>query len=286
MTDKTRNLIIRTASGAVLLAVVLAAVLISRWGYAALVALIAVGGVSELLSMAQKAGISPQKWTAGALSLLLVATTVLLSEGVTRSPRAIALGLVLAAVAIVLIGASFIIELFRKSDTPIQNLAVTHLGTVYVALPMALAYLIPMVSDVSASGWNPSAALAYIFIVWANDVFAYLTGITFGRHRLCERLSPKKSWEGFFGGIIGAVATGALAALYMNADVTLWCIVGAVAALSGVGGDLAESMFKRSVGIKDSGRILPGHGGFLDRFDAMLLSAPLVFLIFVIYASL
>ena len=143
MTDKTRNLIIRTASGAVLLAVVLAAVLISRWGYAALVALIAVGGVSELLSMAQKAGISPQKWTAGALSLLLVATTVLLSEGVTRSPRAIALGLVLAAVAIVLIGASFIIELFRKSDTPIQNLAVTHLGTVYVALPMALAYLIP-----------------------------------------------------------------------------------------------------------------------------------------------
>ena len=202
----------------------------------------------------------------------------------TRSPRAIALGLVLAAVAIVLIGASFIIELFRKSDTPIQNLAVTHLGTVYVALPMALAYLIPMVSDVS--GWNPSAALAYIFIVWANDVFAYLTGITFGRHRLCERLSPKKSWEGFFGGIIGAVATGALAALYMNADVTLWCVVGAVAALSGVGGDLAESMFKRSVGIKDSGRILPGHGGFLDRFDAMLLSAPLVFLIFVIYASL
>ncbi len=286
MTDKTRNLIIRTASGAVLLAVVLAAVLISRWGYAALVALIAVGGVSELLSMAQKAGISPQKWTAGALSLLLVATTVLLSEGVTRSPRAIALGLVLAAVAIVLIGASFIIELFRKSDTPIQNLAVTHLGTVYVALPMALAYLIPMVSDVSASGWNPGAALAYIFIVWANDVFAYLTGITFGRHRLCERLSPKKSWEGFFGGIIGAVAMGALAALYMNADVTLWCIVGAVAALSGVGGDLAESMFKRSVDIKDSGRILPGHGGFLDRFDAMLLSAPLVFLIFVIYASL
>lgn len=286
MTDKTRNLIIRTASGAVLLAVVLAAVLISRWGYAALVALIAVGGVSELLSMAQKAGISPQKWTAGALSLLLVATTVLLSEGVTCSPRAIALGLALAAAAIVLIGASFIIELFRKSDTPIQNLAVTHLGTVYVALPMALAYLIPMVSDVSASGWNPNAALAYIFIVWANDVFAYLTGITFGRHRLCERLSPKKSWEGFFGGIIGAVATGALAALYMNADVTLWCVVGAVAALSGVGGDLAESMFKRSVGIKDSGRILPGHGGFLDRFDAMLLSAPLVFLIFVIYASL
>ena len=198
----------------------------------------------------------------------------------------IALGLVMIAAMVVLLFASFFVELFRKSDTPIQNIAVTHLGTAYVALPMAFAYLIPMVSDVSGQGWNPAVALAYIFIVWANDVLAYLTGITFGRHRLCERLSPKKSWEGFFGGVAGAVVMGALAAWYMDADIALWCVVGAVTALSGVGGDLVESMFKRSVNVKDSGRILPGHGGFLDRFDAMLLSAPPVFIIFVIYASL
>lgn len=269
-----------------MLAVVLAAVLVSHWGYAALLAVITVGGILELESMAEKAGAAPQKWIACFMGLLLVATTIAFAEGVTGSPHAISVGLLTAAALIVLVPASFIIELYRKSDTPLFNMAATHLGTAYVALPMALAYLIPMISDVSNLGWNPKAALAYIFIVWANDVFAYLTGIALGRHKLCERLSPKKSWEGFFGGIIGAVIMGAAAAWYLGGNIPLWCTAGAATALSGVGGDLAESMFKRSAGIKDSGRILPGHGGFLDRFDAMLLSAPVVFIIFAIYSSL
>jgi len=98
-----------------------------------------------------------------------------------------------------------------------------------------------------------------------------------GRHRLCERLSPKKSWEGFFGGIAGAVVMGIVAARMLDGNMWVWAGLALVAAVSGVLGDLVESMFKRAAGVKDSGRLIPGHGGVLDRFDAMLLSAPFVF---------
>ena len=128
----------------------------------------------------------------------------------------------------------------------------------YVAVPLSLLLYVPVLAGDGV--WRPETVLCYIFIIWANDVFAYLVGMTFGRHRLCERLSPKKSWEGFFGGLAGAVATAL------------------VASLSGVAGDLVESMFKREAGVKDSGQVIPGHGGVLDRFDALLLSAPYVFL--------
>ena len=125
--------------------------------------------------------------------------------------------------------------------------------------------------------WRPETVLCYIFIIWANDVFAYLVGMTFGRHRLCERLSPKKSWEGFFGGIAGAVVLGLVAARVMDGSCWVWAGLALVAAATGVLGDLVESMFKRAAGVKDSGNLIPGHGGVLDRFDAMLLSAPFVF---------
>ena len=118
----------------------------------------------------------------------------------------------------------------------------------------------------------------YIFIIWANDVFAYLFGITLGKHRLFERISPKKSWEGFFGGVLGAMAMGYTAATILDGNTIVWVGMALVAALSGVFGDLVESMFKRSVDIKDSGNIIPGHGGWLDRFDALILSLPFVFI--------
>ena len=131
--------------------------------------------------------------------------------------------------------------------------------------------------SVGSDTWNPWIMVAYIFIIWANDVFAYLVGMSVGRHRLCERLSPKKSWEGFFGGIAGAVVMGIVAARMLDGNMWVWAGLALVAAVSGVLGDLVESMFKRAAGVKDSGRLIPGHGGVLDRFDAMLLSAPFVF---------
>ena len=191
--------------------------------------------------------------------------------------------LLLASVSalVVIVPLMFICELYRRSETPIANIATSLLGTLYVALPMAMLLVVPML--LGAGEWNPWIMIFYIFIIWANDVFAYLFGITLGRHRLFERISPKKSWEGFFGGLLGAVAMGYVAATVLEASVAMWIGVALVAAISGVFGDLVESMMKRSIDIKDSGNIIPGHGGWLDRFDALILSAPFVFVYACIY---
>ena len=168
----------------------------------------------------------------------------------------------------------FICELYRRRGNPAADIGTTLMGVVYVALPFSVMCYIPMIgSDV----WNPWVMLFYIFIIWCNDVFAYLVGMSVGRHRLFERLSPKKSWEGFFGGVAGAVVMGLVAARVLDGGYVAWAGLALVAAVSGVLGDLVESMFKRAADVKDSGALIPGHGGVLDRFDAMLLSAPFVF---------
>ena len=192
--------------------------------------------------------------------------------------------LIIAAlgVLVLLVPLMCICELYRKSATPIANIASSIMGALYVALPMSLLLVIPML--LGNGEWNPWIVLFYIFIIWANDVFAYLFGITLGRHRLFERISPKKSWEGFFGGLAGAVAMGYVAATILDASTTAWMGLALVAALSGVFGDLVESLMKRSVDVKDSGNIIPGHGGWLDRFDALILSAPFVFVYACVYA--
>ena len=133
--------------------------------------------------------------------------------------------------------------------------------------------------------WQPWYFLFYLFIVWANDVFAYLVGVTMGKHRLCERISPKKSWEGFFGGILGAIGVGALGAYFLDGRYEIWISLAAIIAITGVLGDLVESMFKREAGVKDSGNIMPGHGGVLDRFDALLVSAPFAFIFVLFFIS-
>ncbi len=122
--------------------------------------------------------------------------------------------------------------------------------------------------------------LWYIFIIWANDVGAYLVGTTLGRHKLCPRVSPLKTWEGAFGGLVAGAAPGFAGASVMGWDVWFWAVLSVVAVITGVAGDLAESMLKRKAGVKDSGKLLPGHGGILDRFDALLFSAPFVLLYF------
>ena len=168
----------------------------------------------------------------------------------------------------------FICELYRKGVNPLANIAATLLGVFYVALPLSLMLYMPLIGS---EAWNPWVLIAYIVIVWSNDVFAYLFGMTFGRHRLFERLSPKKSWEGFFGGLVGAVVAGVVAAHLMEQSMVVWAALALLISVTAVLGDLAESMFKRAADVKDSGALIPGHGGVLDRFDALLLSAPFVF---------
>ena len=156
------------------------------------------------------------------------------------------------------------------------NIATTLMGVIYVALPMSMLLYIPSFIA-GSSAWRPEIFLFYLFLVWGNDVFAYLVGILFGKHKMCVRLSPKKSWEGFFGGVAGSLAMGVLGAYVVGGSVAMWLGLALVVSLTSVLGDLVESMFKREVGVKDSGNIMPGHGGMLDRFDALILSAPFAF---------
>ena len=275
---KMKNLMVRTLSGLVLVAVFVGAVLGSQWSFGALLLLILVGGQTEFYKLARETGLSPQRWMGLAVGVLLFALNFIVFRQFSRSVTDEAGGAVLYLLLYIglLLPTLFVCELFRRSATPLANLGATLLGVLYVAVPLSLLLYVPVLAGDGV--WRPETVLCYIFIIWANDVFAYLVGMTFGRHRLCERLSPKKSWEGFFGGLAGAVTTGLAAAYALDANYWVWGGLALVASLSGVAGDLVESMFKREAGVKDSGQVIPGHGGVLDRFDALLLSAPFVFL--------
>jgi phosphatidate cytidylyltransferase len=127
--------------------------------------------------------------------------------------------------------------------------------------------------------FSPGIIIGFFIVLWANDTGAYLTGISFGRHRLMERISPKKSWEGFAGGIIIALLVAWFLSGWLGVvDKIHWLFIAVIVSVAGTYGDLVESMLKRSTGVKDSGTIMPGHGGFLDRFDSAIISFPLVYL--------
>ena len=180
----------------------------------------------------------------------------------------------IAFVALMFVPLVFIAEVFRKSNNTIENGALASMSLLYVALPLALLMLI----GTEAGVWRPARVLMVIFTVWVNDIFAYLVGCSIGKHKMCPSISPKKSWEGFAGGVLFAVGFAMAAGYMMEGDIYLWGGLGAVVALAGVVGDLLESKIKRECGVKDSGNLIPGHGGMLDRFDALLLAAPVAYL--------
>ena len=274
MSDKLKNFIIRTLSGIVMVATLIGATLFSKLTFVLLLLAITLGGEWEFYRLAKKAGTSPQRFV-GMLAgfLMIVAAAAALHE-------ILAITVVAMVAFMILIPMPLIFELYRKSATPMANVGITYAGVIYVALPMALLTFFPMM--LGNGEWKPWSVILYIFIIWANDVFAYLFGITLGKHRLFERISPKKSWEGFFGGLLGAMAMGFVAAKVLDANVALWIGLALITAITGVFGDLVESMLKRSVDVKDSGNFIPGHGGWLDRFDALIFSVPFAFIYLVI----
>ncbi|MBO7235554.1 MAG: phosphatidate cytidylyltransferase [Alistipes sp.] len=285
MSDKLKNFIVRTLSGAVLLLVILAAMWIGYYGYLALLLLITVGGVWEFYALSRVKDYEPQRGLGIILSLLifLAVAPVGISSACEVSGDILGLSLISAVCIVLVLGVVFFAEVFRNRTTPIVNVATTLAGAIYVALPMALMTIVPLILTGDYQ-WKAIYFLFYLFLVWGNDVFAYLAGVTMGRHKMCERLSPKKSWEGFAGGVLGSLAVGAVGAAVTNGNYGLWLGLALVVSLSSVVGDLVESMFKRDAGVKDSGNIIPGHGGILDRFDAFILAAPFAFIYLLVVA--
>ena len=177
--------------------------------------------------------------------------------------------------------AIFISSLYTViQEKPFQVLSYAVMGILYVALPFALMNTwVSSSKDIIFEGvqYSGLSLLAFFIILWSNDVGAYCFGITIGRignHKLFPRHSPKKTWEGFVGGVLVAMLAAYLLSLWMfdGQQQLAWIGMGLIVAVFATFGDLVESMLKRSVGVKDSGKIMPGHGGVLDRFDGVLLS--------------
>ena len=272
-----KTLYIRTLSGAGLVIVVLGTVLWSPYTMLALLLVLTIGSMNEFYRIARMKQVTPLRIYPIAIGAGIVITSFFVATG---AASARALTWVLPAVFIL-----FIAGLYDKRSTHVENIVWEIGGSVYVAVPMTLLTALPLSGVYGTIIYTPSILLSILFIVWANDVGAYLTGVAFGRRKLFERISPNKSWEGFFGGVACAILVGGIcgyASVPSPNSILVWAGAGAVIAISGVFGDLIESMLKRSVGIKDSGNILPGHGGFLDRFDALILAAPFVYTYFTV----
>ncbi len=171
------------------------------------------------------------------------------------------------AMGCALLVAATLIPLFGGGPTPLQELGALLLVLVYIALPFGLVPL------VVARGWE--LFLGFMILLWTSDTGAYVVGRLFGRHPLFPKVSPKKTIEGFIGGAGFTLLAGWIIAQFWTVlGATDWMVVGALVSVTGALGDLLESAFKRAAGVKDSGSLLPGHGGLLDRFDGFLLAMP------------
>lgn len=189
-------------------------------------------------------------------------------------------------------GAASLLELFLGSKNPFKNIGHYQLAIAYIAVPFILLSRIATYR----TGWCHAGTPDFIYfsgrvfglllLIWTNDTMAYFIGSQLGRRKLFERISPKKTWEGTIGGGICTVLVAwGLSFFIKDFSQTQWLALGAVAAVFGTLGDLVESMLKRSVGVKDSGNLLPGHGGLLDRFDAFIFALPFFWLALQIFKS-
>ncbi|TDQ09555.1 phosphatidate cytidylyltransferase [Pedobacter metabolipauper] len=170
----------------------------------------------------------------------------------------------------------FISELYKKEKIPFANISYTFVGFIYVTAPFCFFYSLGFLNN--NLNYNFHLPLAFLLLLWGNDTGAYLFGVKFGKTRLFERHSPKKSWEGFFGGMFTSVIISYLLSIWFTEmHAGIWAGMSILIVCFGTLGDLIESMLKRSLNAKDSGTFLPGHGGLLDRFDGLLLAAPVVY---------
>lgn len=274
MTEKKKNLIVRTITGVLFVAVLVGGMLCNNLTFTILFAAISGLSVWEYCGIVEGYhGVSLNRFinTTGAVVLFLSASAY------ASLPQ---LGLKMFAPYMVVVIYLLVSELYRKRKAPLLNIAFTMLGQMYVAVPYALLNALvysgnpEYSSGMSFSGWLP---LCIFVLLWTNDTGAYCFGSLYGKNKLFPSVSPGKSWEGSVGGGFLAVGVSLILAHFdPSMSRVAWMGFALTVVVFGTWGDLIESLLKRQLGIKDSGHILPGHGGMLDRFDSSLLAVPAI----------
>lgn len=273
------NFLKRTLTGAIFLVVMIGGIYWSQYTLWILFFVISMLGLDEFYKLLINAGHLPNR----RIGLLCGAAIYLLISiaGIIHTQPALYLSFVLTACI-------FFSELYRNKPNPFQNIAFSVIGILYIIVPFALwVGFLSKWYPINTNTYNPHLLLGFFFLLWTNDTGAYLVGMSLGKHKLWERVSPKKTWEGFFGGMLLSIIIGYIISLfYTELHPVLWMLLGVIISITGTLGDLVESLFKRSIDAKDSGSILPGHGGILDRFDGVLLSTPFVLVLLQIVQTL
>lgn len=286
-----KKILTRSISGAIYVAIIVVSIYLGQWignfnlgdlVFIFLITVIGMIGVHEAVSNLHKSGRQVNRVLCYFLAAMVFLTFIgcyiftsaekwAVQESAAKTSLMLSIGLLLLMPTVTLI-----LELFRNEKEPFASVGHTLLSVIWVVIPMiSLIYIHTM---------DYKMLMLLFILIWVNDTFAYLTGMKFGKHKMWERHSPNKTWEGTFGGLFFCL----LAAIFIGPVLTdehsriLLAIIGLVSSVFGTLGDLVESMFKRSCGIKDSGNIMPGHGGILDRFDSLLASAPFLLAILLI----
>ena len=242
------------------------------WSFVLLFGLFAVFILREFYQLSRSAGILPQKALGLTMGGLIFLLTFLYTKGI------ISINISGFYLTILFVIPAF--ELFRSKNNALENIAVTLFGILYIIYPISLFNYFVFPNFPGNSGYEPTLLISLFIMIWAFDSGAYLFGVTLGKHRLMERISPKKSWEGFFGGwFLALLLAVALQRLFPRFETGFMLLIATIVTISGTIGDLVESMIKRNLGLKDSGKFLPGHGGLLDRFDSIIFASPFVYLL-------
>lgn len=293
------NLLKRALSGIVYVSLIVGTCIFTKLGFGILMLAFGVIGVYEFLKMTSDKNVSITT-RCGILSLDIVAVMSMLllamssklilpSAAFASADGFMYLGM-FGSLLVLYVVARVAFALFQKSGNPTAMLAHSALGVFYLSIGLGSAIVLDMVS-------NGLTLLIFIFI-WLNDTGAYLSGMTFGRHKLCVHLSPKKTWEGFFGGLLICVIVGVVFSLtgfgsylmplipWMSSLTMLGFVLPIAVVVFSTCGDLFESMIKRNYGVKDSGNIIPGHGGVLDRIDSMLFAMPGTAIVIILYVMM
>lgn len=262
----------RTATGVVFVLVMITGIYSGRWGYSLLFTAVTSLSLWEFLYLVLDRK-SRRDRIRKALGLLLgivpFAHSLVLQLDIINDP--IDFVIITSILYSPLVFGAFVYELFMASEKPFVNLAFLMLGVFYIGIPFGLLNFVAIHQGM----YLPNIVMGLLLLIWANDSGAYLVGSRLGRHLLLPRISPKKTWEGTLGGLLFTLLTAFLLHLFfLELRLIDWLVLAGIIAVFGSIGDLVESMLKRSLSVKDSGKILPGHGGMLDRFDGLIFSLP------------